>query len=132
MAKSLFHLLMEINQALVANFECHKYVLTLFWEIKLLRKFLNFTASEWVEVYRMIAEFRILRLTFLKMFGAQWLSGRVLDSRPRGCGFEPHHCHYCVLVQDIIILLSSGSTQEDPSRHNWDIKKQIKPTDTSI
>ena len=21
---------------------------------------------------------------------AQWLSGRVLDSRPRGCGFEPH------------------------------------------
>ena len=26
--------------------------------------------------------------------GAQWLSGRVLDSRPRGRGFEPHwrHC----------------------------------------
>ena len=26
--------------------------------------------------------------------GAQWLSGRVLDSRPRGHGFEPHlrHC----------------------------------------
>ena len=26
--------------------------------------------------------------------GAQWLSDRVLDSRPRGCGFEPqrHHC----------------------------------------
>ena len=25
---------------------------------------------------------------------AQWLSGRVLDSRPRGCWFEPqrHHC----------------------------------------
>ena len=22
--------------------------------------------------------------------GAQWLSGRVLDSRLRGCGFEPH------------------------------------------
>ena len=22
--------------------------------------------------------------------GAQWLSGRVLDSRPKGCGFEPH------------------------------------------
>ena len=22
--------------------------------------------------------------------GAQWLSGRVLDLRPRGCGFEPH------------------------------------------
>ena len=26
--------------------------------------------------------------------GAQWLSGRVLDSRPRGCGSEPYlrHC----------------------------------------
>ena len=22
--------------------------------------------------------------------GAQWLNGRVLDLRPRGCGFEPH------------------------------------------
>ena len=30
-------------------------------------------------------------LTPLK--GAQWLSGRVLDSRPRGSGFEPHRCH---------------------------------------
>ena len=25
--------------------------------------------------------------------GAQWLSGRVLDSRPRVCGFEPHQGH---------------------------------------
>ena len=28
--------------------------------------------------------------------GAQWLSCRVLDSRPRGRGFEPHRCHYIV------------------------------------
>ena len=37
--------------------------------------------------------------------GAQWLSGRVLDSRLRGCGFEPHRCH-CVVVleQDTFIL----------------------------
>ena len=28
--------------------------------------------------------------------GAQWLSGRVLDSRPSGCGFEPHRRHYVV------------------------------------
>ena len=28
--------------------------------------------------------------------GAQWLSGRVLDSRPRGRGFEPHRGH-CVV-----------------------------------
>ena len=37
--------------------------------------------------------------------GAQWLSGRVLDSRPKGRGFEPHRPH-CVVVlgQDTFIL----------------------------
>ena len=37
--------------------------------------------------------------------GAQWLSGRVLDSSPRGLGFEPHGRH-CVVVdeQDTFIL----------------------------
>ena len=43
---------------------------------------------------------------FTKVFlGAQWLSGRVLDSRPKGRGFEPHRRH-CVVVfeQDTFIL----------------------------
>ena len=31
-----------------------------------------------------------------KKQGAQWLSGRVLDSRPRGRGFEPHRCDFVV------------------------------------
>ena len=37
--------------------------------------------------------------------GTQWLSGRVLDSRPKGRGFEPHRRH-CVVVleQDTFIL----------------------------
>ena len=37
--------------------------------------------------------------------GAQWLSGRVLDSRPKGRGFEPdrHHC-VVVLEQNTFIL----------------------------
>ena len=37
--------------------------------------------------------------------GAQWLSGRVLDPRPKGSGFEPHQGH-CVVVleQDTFIL----------------------------
>ena len=30
------------------------------------------------------------------VYGAQWLSGRVLDSRPKGRGFEPHRRH-CVV-----------------------------------
>ena len=36
---------------------------------------------------------------------SQWLSGRVLDSRPKGRGFEPHRRH-CVVVleQDTLIL----------------------------
>ena len=41
----------------------------------------------------------------IKIWGAQWLSGRVLDSRPKGRGFEPHRRH-CVVVleQDTFIL----------------------------
>ena len=30
------------------------------------------------------------------IFGAQWLSGRVIDSKPNGRGFEPHRRH-CVV-----------------------------------
>ena len=38
-------------------------------------------------------------------WGAQWLNGRVLDSRPKSRGFEPHRRH-CVVVleQDTFIL----------------------------
>ena len=37
--------------------------------------------------------------------GAQWLSGRVLDSSPRGRGFEPHRRHCTVVLeQDTFIL----------------------------
>ena len=32
----------------------------------------------------------------LSVMGAQWLSDRVLDSRPRGCTFVPHRRH-CVV-----------------------------------
>ena len=41
-------------------------------------------------------------LEFIALFsnkdsmGAQWLSGRVLDLRSRGCGFDPHW-HHCVV-----------------------------------
>ena len=39
------------------------------------------------------------------MEGAQWLSGRVFDSRPRGRGFQPHRGQrVVVLEQDIFIL----------------------------
>ena len=38
-------------------------------------------------------------------WGAQLLSGRVLDSRPKGRGFEPHRRHCVVVIeQDTFIL----------------------------
>ena len=66
--------------------------------------------------------------------GAQWLSGRVLDSRPRGCWLEPyrHHC-FVSLSKTHLSKLSNGSTQEDLSLYNWkivdwDVKNQSKQT----
>ena len=39
------------------------------------------------------------------LWGAQWLSGRVLDSRPRGRWFEPNRRHCAVVLeQDTFIL----------------------------
>ena len=32
----------------------------------------------------------------ISSLGAQWPSGRVLDSKPRGCGFKPHRRDYFV------------------------------------
>ena len=48
--------------------------------------------------------FEFTRFNCIDM-GAQWLSGRVLDSRQRGHGVEPHWRH-CVVVfeQDTFIL----------------------------
>ena len=58
-------------------------------------------------------------MLYQKSEGAQWLGGRVLDLRQRGRGFEPHQPHCVVSIRKTnISLLSTGSTQEDPSRHN--------------
>ena len=48
-------------------------------------------------------------------WGAQWLSGRVLDSRPRGRGFEPHRRH-CVVslsknINPSLVLVQSRKTR---------------------
>ena len=59
--------------------------------------------------YHASGDFCRLLITFANSLapgqGAQWLSGKVLDSRPRGRGFEPHQRH-CVVVleQDTFIL----------------------------
>ena len=64
-------------------------------------------------------------------WGAQWLSGRVLDSRRRGRRSKPHRRHCVVsLSKTHLSLLSTGSTQEDQSRHSckivdWGVMNQI-------
>ena len=35
--------------------------------------------------------------------GAHWLGGRVLDLKPKGCGFEPHRRHCVVSLSKNII-----------------------------
>ena len=45
---------------------------------------------------RIYYEMRDIPAIFL---GAQWLSDRVLDSRPRGRGFEPHRRHCVVVIE---------------------------------
>ena len=49
--------------------------------------------------------FLVKPVNILQRTGAQWLSGRVLDSSLRGRGFEPHRRH-CIVVleQDTFIL----------------------------
>ena len=55
-------------------------------------------------------------MTKKKTGGAQWLSGRVLDSRPRGCGFEPNQRHCVVSLSkkinpNFIVLVQPRKTQ---------------------
>ena len=38
--------------------------------------------------------------------GAQWLSGGVLGSRPRGRGFEPHRRHCVVVLEQGTFILA--------------------------
>ena len=59
----------------------------------------TFLLVSWVRCGARLYRFLIFALFLtLKVFlvGAQWLSGRVLTSRPKGRGFEPHRRH-CVV-----------------------------------
>ena len=47
-----------------------------------------------------------LRLSINSHVGAQLLSGRALDSRPRGRGFEPHGRHCVVVLEPNTFILA--------------------------
>ena len=73
------------------------------WDVKNQNKrYIVFSVLEGCFYHR--KQWSQLYVTF-HLGGAQWLSGRVLDLRPKGPGFEslPHHC-IVVLEQDIFIL----------------------------
>ena len=58
------------------------------------------------DVFEFSVKLQGKQLSFMINYrGAQWLSGRVLDSRRRDSGFEPHQRH-CIVVfeQDTFIL----------------------------
>ena len=64
------------------------------------------TAGFSLLTFHMVSLQRVINYASLRTVqGAWWLSGRVLDSRPKGRGFEPHRRH-CVVVleQDTFIL----------------------------
>ena len=61
----------------------------------------HFRVSVWIQIL-----FFIFCWDWSIHMGAQWLSGRVLDSRLKGRGIEPHRRRHCVVVleQDTFIL----------------------------
>ena len=50
--------------------------------------------AQWIQPIE--CQYTLCNISNNTSHGAQWLSGRVLDSRPRGRGFEPHWL-YCVV-----------------------------------
>ena len=49
-----------------------------------------------VSTQKMVVQIKSNIAPLVSYKGAQWLNGRVLDSRPKGCRFEPHRRH-CVV-----------------------------------
>ena len=62
--------------------------------------------------------------------GAQWLGGRVFDSRWRGCGFKPHRQHCIVSLSKTLILcfvlVQPRKTQHDMTEKMLTGMQQIK------
>ena len=69
--------------------------------------------------------------------GAQWLSGRVLDSRLRGRGFEPHRRHCVVSLSkninpSLVLVQPRMARPYITERLLMGRKNQTKPTNKSI
>ena len=101
------------------------------------------TSVDWFRITWKLKLWYSSQISHIHQMGAQWLSDRVLDSRPRGCGFESHRRH-CVVVleQDTFILQCSLVLVQPRNTRSslterllmglkdcwWDVKNQIKQT----
>ena len=68
--------------------------------------------------------------------GAQWLSGRVLDSRPKGRGFEPHRRH-CVVslskkINPSLVLVQPRKTRPFTTERLLMGRKESNQTNKNI
>ena len=68
--------------------------------------------------------------------GAQWLSGRVLDSRPKGRGFEPQR-HHCVVslsknINPSLVLVQPRKTRPFITERLLIGRKESKQTNKQI
>ena len=81
MAKSLCRLLIKVNHAIVANFSVAKMSFYAIRENDIIAKISGFTISRATLSYSSLVVYVVV------VKRGQWLSGRVLDSRPKGRGF---------------------------------------------
>ena len=73
------------------------YDLSCWWDVKL-----NHTHKHTQVLYRLMTQYK---LPTSSQSSSRERSGSVLDLRPRGRRFEPHRCHYVVVLdQDKFIL----------------------------
>ena len=68
----------------------------------------------------------------LQVMGAQWLSGRVLNSRPKGRGFEPHRRH-CVVslsknINPSLVLVQPRKTRPNITERLLMGRKELTQT----
>ena len=77
---------------------------------------------------------RVAMCRLILTLGAQWLKGRVLDSRSKRGTFEFHRRHIGVSLSNThTSLINTGSRQEDPSLNEWiNVDWDVQPIAQSL
>ena len=102
---------------------CHVMAPKLFLHGILQRKYLKMTIK-WSFSYNLFVKLPLFNLVYLEHCGSAWLSGRVLDLRSRGCGFEPHQRH-CVMSFSMTHLSSHCLVLVQPRKTGPNITEKL-------